>query len=152
MANLFRRILVPHDFSVQARKALRIAADLAAAHHGRLIVLHVITPAYPPAGMVFWVPDAELAADARISLERETKAVLGRRPVKVAHRVVIGVPFQQILTAARDADSIVMATMGRSGLVHALLGSVAEKVVRHAPIPVLTVRAGRAGRRARRAK
>ena len=72
--------------------------------------------------------------------------------MKVAHRVVIGVPLQQILTAARDADSIVMATMGRSGLVHALLGSVAEKVVRHAPIPVLTVRAGRAGRRARRAK
>jgi nucleotide-binding universal stress UspA family protein len=58
---------------------------------------------------------------------------------------MIGAPAGCILEAAHKADAIVMGTLGRSGLRHLLLGSVAERVVRHAPIPVLTVRA--AGRR-----
>jgi len=53
--------------------------------------------------------------------------------------VVLGDPLQRILAAARDADSIVIATAGRTGLSHLLIGSV-EKVVRHASVPVLTIR------------
>jgi nucleotide-binding universal stress UspA family protein len=52
----------------------------------------------------------------------------------------MGNPLQCILAAARDVDSIVMATVGRTGLAHFLIGSVAEKVVRHSPVPVLTIR------------
>jgi nucleotide-binding universal stress UspA family protein len=54
--------------------------------------------------------------------------------------VVLGHPVERILDAARRADTIVMATAGRSGLAHLVIGSVAERVVRHAPVPVLTIR------------
>jgi universal stress protein A len=62
---------------------------------------------------------------------------------EVATRVLTGAPWDQIVAAARDdsaIDLIVMGTHGRTGLKHALLGSVAEKTVRHAPCPVLVVR------------
>ncbi|TMB48311.1 MAG: universal stress protein [Deltaproteobacteria bacterium] len=64
----------------------------------------------------------------------------GARAPRTRCRVVLGDPLQRILAAARDADSIVIATAGRTGLSHLLIGSVAEKVVRHAPVPVLTIR------------
>jgi nucleotide-binding universal stress UspA family protein len=54
---------------------------------------------------------------------------------------MVGPPAGCILEAARKADAIVMGTLGRTGLPHLLIGSVAERVVRHAPVPVLTVRA-----------
>jgi nucleotide-binding universal stress UspA family protein len=66
--------------------------------------------------------------------------------------VQLGDPTTRIVAAAKNADLIVMATEGRTGLSHLLIGSVAEKVVRHSPVPVLTVRppAARKVRRARR--
>ncbi len=151
MTHLFRRILVPYDFSRHASRALAVAADLAAEHRGRLTVLHVVTPFYPPEGAVVWVPDVDLVGAARRDLEVAVARTVGRRAVRAECRVVIGVPFQRIIEAARGADAIVMATMGRSGLTHLLIGSVAEKVVRHSPIPVLTVRqaGARASARAR---
>jgi nucleotide-binding universal stress UspA family protein len=60
--------------------------------------------------------------------------------------VVLGEPVQVILDRARGADSIVMATMGRTGLGRLLIGSVAERVVRHSPVPVLSLRSGRSKR------
>ena len=63
------------------------------------------------------------------------------RPVKTW--VMVGPPAACILEAARKADTIVMGTLGRTGLPHLLLGSVAERVVRHAAVPVLTVRTRR---------
>ena len=68
-----------------------------------------------------------------------TKA-LGKDTPRVTYRVDVGDASQCILEAARRADSIVMSTHGRSGLTHLLIGSVAEKVVRHATVPVLTIR------------
>ena len=149
MAALFRRILVPHDFSRNATQALRAAADLAVAHKGRLIVLHALPAVYPvvgysmmPMSKDFPVPGPELVARMRQRLEALVASELaGRRKRSVECRVVIADPFQAIMQAARGASVIVMGTLGRTGLPHLLLGSVAEKTVRHSPVPVLTIRA-----------
>jgi nucleotide-binding universal stress UspA family protein len=150
MSRLFHRILVPHDFSKEATQALRVAAELAAGAKGRLIVIHAIPNVYPVAGLppmapVGWYPPpvapAELVATERRRLETLVARTLrGRGRTRAACRVVTGDPFQCIMDAARGATTIVMSTLGRTGLPHLLLGSVAEKIVRHAPIPVLTIR------------
>jgi nucleotide-binding universal stress UspA family protein len=151
MAELFRKILVPHDFSPHATRALSVAADLAATSKGRLVVLHALPPVYPVVGLP---PPAlrkaspppvegpELVGRVRQRLEAlVAREVSGHRRVRVECRVVIADPFQAIIEAARGATAIVMGTLGRTGLPHLLLGSVAEKTVRHSPVPVLTIRA-----------
>jgi nucleotide-binding universal stress UspA family protein len=149
---LFRRILVPHDFSEHADRALAVAAALAREHGGRLLVLHVITPFQPigfrgePIVIPNDVPERLLAQ----LKTRVAQTVKGRSAPKVACKVEIGDPFHRIIAAASAADTIVMATLGRTGFARALIGSVAEKVVRHAPVPVLALRPAQgraAGRR-----
>ncbi len=149
MATLFRRILVPHDFSQPATRALAVAADLAAPRHGRLIVLHVIPPIYPPHGAP-WFPDAALIARERRRLEAVVARVTRGRRLPFECRVDVGGPLERIIDAARGADSIVMSTAGRTGIPRLLIGSVAERVVRHSPAPVLTVRPPVRARAARR--
>jgi nucleotide-binding universal stress UspA family protein len=78
------------------------------------------------------------------------RTVTGRGAPRVDCQVVIGDPFQRIVDAARRADLIVMATAGRTGLSHLLIGSVAEKVVRHSSVPVLTLRPASTRARAKR--
>jgi nucleotide-binding universal stress UspA family protein len=78
--------------------------------------------------------------DTRQRLETQVKKLLGPRRVSFECWVLVGDPFQQIMAAARTTDLIVMATAGRTGLSHLVIGSVAEKVVRHSPAPVLTIR------------
>jgi nucleotide-binding universal stress UspA family protein len=151
---LFRRILVPHDFSAPATRALAVAAQLARAHRGRLLVLHVVGPFHPatalPTEAPAWVPEPELIEGERRRLERIVSDTVGRRGGPPAEcRIVIGDPFRRIADATRGVDSIVMATAGRTGLSHLLIGSVAEKVVRHARVPVLTVRGPTPARRRR---
>jgi nucleotide-binding universal stress UspA family protein len=143
--NVFRRILVPHDFSDAANHALEVAADLAATHRGTITVLHVLTPfysgpGYPTQAEIAWTPPAELAAERRARLAKLVRERLGARARRVTCKVATGEALPSILRAARAADAIVMATLGRTGLAHLLIGSVAEKVVRHASIPVLTIR------------
>jgi nucleotide-binding universal stress UspA family protein len=153
MTSTFRRILVPFDFSTPARRALETAAGLAAERGGRLVVLHVVTPMYGEAG-ILWFPERMFLEDMR----RRLTALVGRvtRTRRVAARclVVVGTPVERILAAAKGADVIVMSTMGRTGLSRMLLGSVAERVVRYSPVPVLTVRgkSGRGGRGRRRGR
>ena len=156
MASLFRKILVPYDFSPAANAALETAVGLASEHGGTLVVLHAITPVYPATpfaaeeGIPAWVPPKTLIAEMRARLEATVTGVRKRRRLRGAVcRILVGEPYRCIIAAARDADSIVLGTLGRSGLSHLLIGSVAEKVVRHAPVPVLTVRA-QGGRRTRR--
>jgi nucleotide-binding universal stress UspA family protein len=155
MAKLFRRILVPHDFSDHATRALEVAAELAATHGGKVTVLHVVTPVYAGLGFteadIGWNPPARTLREIQTHLEAIVKRAIGRRAAGVVCRIAIGYPVEAILNAARRADVIVIATMGRSGLSHLLIGSVAENVVRHAPVPVLTIRARRrTGKRPRR--
>jgi nucleotide-binding universal stress UspA family protein len=140
-ASLFRRILVPHDFSPQATVALKAAARLAKQHRGKLTVLHVVVPFYLPADVPFGMAaPGDLVVEQRRHLERLVAKTVGRNGPRVSVRVEIGDAPQRIIDAARRADSIVMATSGRTGLAHFLIGSVAEKVVRHAEVPVLTMR------------
>jgi nucleotide-binding universal stress UspA family protein len=141
MATVFRKILVPYDFSRSAGRALRTAVDLARTHEGALQVLHVIPPLYPLHGRPI-VPSATDLAETRRRLDAVVaRAVKGRRVPRVRTSVVVGSPAPCILAAAAKADAIVMGTLGRTGLPHLLIGSVAERVVRHATVPVLTVRA-----------
>ena len=159
MADLFRSILVPHDFSPSATRALRLAADLASAR-SQIVVLHVVIP-YPVTGItpgeVPFVSPETLVTDAKRRLETVVRRIFGRRR-RLETRVVVGDPATRIVDAARRATCVVMATRGRTGLAHLLIGSVAEKVVRHSPRPVLTMRAAgtqrptmrRGGRRAMR--
>src|SRR5262245_36434681 len=140
-ASLFRRILVPHDFSSQANVALKTAARLAREHRGALTVLHVIVPFYMPADVPFgFAADslptpASFAPEQRKHLEELVRKVLGKDAPRVTCKVDVGDASQCILDAAPRAGSIVMSTSGRSGLSHLLIGSVAEKVVRHANVP-----------------
>lgn len=135
--SLFRHVLVPHDFSPQATVALKTAAQLAKAHRGKLTVLHVLVPFYMPADVPFGMP---AVGEQRQVLQRLVTKALGAGGPPVTVRVDIGDASQRIIDAARRADSIVMATSGRTGVAHFLIGSVAERVVRHATVPVLTLR------------
>lgn len=145
-SKLFRRILVPHDFSDAAARALREAVGLAAANGGKIILQHVIVPFYMPAELPFGLATdtmpnpTSFIPELTKRLDTLAKKAVGTSGVKYALRVEVGEPSQTILEAASGADSIIMATHGRSGLAHLLIGSVAEKIVRHATIPVLTIR------------
>jgi len=113
---MWKKILVPHDFSTCAAHAVRLAADLAKTHGARLVVLHV-SPL---------PPNVTLRNDG---LSVETLAVTG----DVATEIVSA-------AQAKGVDAIVMGTHGREGLSHLMLGSVAEKVIRRSEVPMVTVR------------
>jgi nucleotide-binding universal stress UspA family protein len=141
------RILCPTDFSECATDAARYAVDLAARLGARVTLLHVyMAPVYAlPDGSSF-IPGpqtlAELESGARRGLEA-LRAQLARPEVEIDVDTADGPTAEMIATTALDEkyDLIVMGTHGRTGLRHLLLGSVAEKVVRTAACPVLTVRA-----------
>ena len=142
-SRLFRRILVPHDFSDHATRALQVAVGLAEPD-SVITVVHAVAPVYStmggPAADLAWTPTPEMVSDVKRSLVRVIERSLGRTAAaEVRCRVVLADPLTAILAAARAADVIVMTTVGRTGLGHLLMGSVAEKVVRHAKVPVLTL-------------
>lgn len=144
MAKLFQRILVPYDFSDHSRHALEVACDLAAESGGEVAALCALEPVTslagirPPGGPI-WYPPEDLVESERERLEKEVARTIGRRAIRSRTSVVVAAPLEAILAAAESADVIVMATTGRGALSHLLVGSVAEKVVRHAPVPVLTI-------------
>jgi nucleotide-binding universal stress UspA family protein len=157
MTGLFRRVLVPHDFSPSATRAFRVAADLAVRHGGRLVVLHAIPPMYPildlPPEAYLPPRDPQLIERVRQRLAASVaREIRGRRKPRVDCRVVVADPLRAIMQAAREASVIVMGTVGRTGMPRVLLGSVAEKTVRHSLVPVLTVGPGGRLRRASRSR
>lgn len=144
---MFKRILVPVDFSPHSTFAVRLGADLARRHSGAITLLHVFDPLpYALPGDV----DA-LLPDQRQRLDSQTQKSLAaaqRRAEtagapRVQRQLLEGNPAEEIVRFASEGqfDLIVMGTHGRRGLQHALLGSIAERVVRLAPCPVLTARA-----------
>ena len=142
-----RRILAPTDFSDDSTRAVWYAAELAEKFAAELVLLHVVqdtTLVLPDAVMPTPVaaPDLdEMTAADRSGLARVVADLnLGRLNPKTEVRV--GTPAAEIDAAAKDlkADLICVSTHGRTGLAHLLLGSVAEKILRHAPCPVLVVR------------
>jgi nucleotide-binding universal stress UspA family protein len=151
---MIKRILVPVDFSDPSLRALDFAVELSRPLAAQVILLHAVEPVYyPVAGDMYGVGfdlgnvyDAiERAARTQLS---ELAAKLKARGVAVRTLLTLGTAHQVILDSAKKlkADLIVMSTHGRTGLSHVLIGSVAERVVRTAPCPVLTV-PGRATRR-----
>jgi len=141
-----QHVLVPIDFSACADEALNYAIALAHKLQARLTLLHVIhaVPLWSEGDMGLALPDAylrESEAQGKQSLEQRRQRAQ-EAGVQADILTVHGVPFQSILDTARDQqiDLIVLGTHGRTGLQRVLLGSVAEKVVRLAPCPVLTVR------------
>jgi nucleotide-binding universal stress UspA family protein len=147
----FRRLLVPHDLSTHADRALKVAADLVGPA-GELLVLHAVAPIVPAADLSgapgFYIPIDELVQGARDHLDRVVGRVLRGRGPKTRIAVTVGDPYASIMERTRGMDAIVMSTVGRTGLAHLVIGSVAEKIVRHSPIPVLTLRPSAARRMA----
>ncbi len=137
-----RAILVAADFSGCSEDAFRVARALASDYRARLIVLHVATP--PPFVTPGELQKALQRPDGyRAELEGRLRLVYpADSPAGVEYRVQDGDPAVEILGVAREArcDLSVMGTHGRTGLGRMLLGSVAEKVVRKAACPVLTVK------------
>ena len=143
----WKRICCPIDFSDASRAAMEVAADLARRQGADLVLLH----AYPIPGYTF--PDGsvvaspkmmqELADQAERHLEEWRAAAEGLvgAPRVTTHKAV-GEPAAEIVAYAKErrVDLVVVGTHGRTGLEHALMGSVAERVVRRAHCPVLTVR------------
>ncbi|MEW6117709.1 MAG: universal stress protein [Nitrospirota bacterium] len=143
---LIKKILFPTDFSEGARSALPYAVDFAKSCSAKLYMLHVIYDIATASGL--YVPHVsvdemykELEAGARKELEKfGAEERMDIRNIEYA--VLRGVPYDEILKYAKEQaiDLIVIGTHGRKGLDRFLFGSTAEKVVRYAPCPVLTVR------------
>ncbi len=147
----FRKILYPTDFSDPSCTGVRAAAELAAHFDAELIVLHVVSPipiAQPPFP---GVPGGNIAFDVPLyqneliesSRKRLDELVARRVPqgVRVRKEVTTGDHAYEILRTAEEekADLIVIPTRGRSGWRRFMFGSVAEKVIKHASLPVLTI-------------
>src|SRR5262245_45119836 len=146
MRPLIRSILVPTDFSPSSDRAIDYASAVAANFCATVHLIHVLDPLVPSS--VPWEAPTERAArhersyqDGRARLA-VVAATLDEQRVHVTSEVRSGNPATEIEHAAIDygADLIVMATHGRTGLPHLLLGSVAEHMIRYANCPVLVVR------------
>jgi nucleotide-binding universal stress UspA family protein len=146
---VFHRILHATDFSSASRPALAQAIALARQNRASLWVAHALSPlVLPDSGGLGFVPPGTYEAldrSARQHARKQLTALVGRARkagVRATPLLLDGAPHEQLLRAARrqHADLIVIGTHGRTGLSKVLLGSVAERVVRLAPCPVLTVR------------
>jgi universal stress protein A len=164
----FTHVLIPTDFSEPANHALRYALEEATLHHAKVTLLHIL-PAHTSTDVYFITGAPEPQPGFEPALERRLGTPAPPQPTVVLHDhneealpqlrdlmpdsfqgaweadVATGSPAETIVRIAQEraADLIVMGTQGRTGLSHVLLGSVAEKAVRLAPCPVLTVRYGR---------
>lgn len=141
-----RRILFPTDFSEPAEYAWSYALTFAQEFGAEVHLVHVVTP--PPRLTEGYAVDFDpertmraLTVEASASMDQQVEAAKSRGLI-FCREVRVGVDYREIIdyAAKHDIDLIVMATHGRTGLAHVLLGSVAEKVVRKAPCPVLTIK------------
>jgi universal stress protein A len=142
----FKRIVCPTDFSEPACKAIKAAGELAEKFSAELILMHVVGPVpvlETPTGLAGFDVAAyqqELSASAASSLQMRLEKHV---PSSVAARTVVvhGEAAHEIVRVANeeDADLIVVSTHGESGWRHRIFGSVAEKVIRHAQCPILTI-------------
>lgn len=142
-----KKVLVPTDYSELSEVATVYGCELAARFNAELHLLYVVDDVAP----IFFDPEAamiplgELLEDQKSAAAKALAEMVEeswRAKIDVVREVRQGKPFVEIVRYARekDIDLIAIGTHGRGGLQHALLGSVAEKVVRKAPCPVLTVR------------
>ena len=149
---IYRRILIPVDFSECSQEALAQACDLARRFDAELHLVHVVEP-FP----TVTVASAEFYGDYHNYVKQQIDAARGQLsalpppelgPKPVVRAILQGRPDQEIVSYAADhgTDLIVLGTHGRTGVNRWLIGSVSERVVRHAPCAVLVVRPAAAKR------
>ena len=140
---MYDDILVPTDGSPAATGAVEHAIDLAAVTGGRIHALYVVDTATATAvPEAQWVTVEEFLEDAGEEALATVRELAAKSDVGIQTVIRHGGPHEQITAYAGEAaiDLIVMGTHGRSGLDRVLLGSVTEKVIRHADVPVLVKR------------
>jgi nucleotide-binding universal stress UspA family protein len=154
---LFERVLVPLDGSRLSTKALKYAVELVKRFDSDIILLRVVTPTTPmPAGDSAGMESAAAAAMAMEAAELQDKTKANRarqylnaknrqitaQGVKCSTHIIVGTPARVINQVAKKekAGLIVMTTHGRSGIKRAILGSVADQVIRESGLPVLAIR------------
>jgi nucleotide-binding universal stress UspA family protein len=144
-----RHILVPTDFSQASRLAVDAAAVLARQIGAKITLVHVYDPkGLAPPATLGWTPAQQKSVEIEVqkAIEQSFEELVKDHltDVEVADRVILhdSSPAHGICEYATrvGADLIAISTHGRTGLKHLLVGSVAERVVRHAPVPVLTLR------------
>ena len=141
-----RSILVPIDFSIHSKNALKYAVPIAEKFRASLHLVYVVEPTIYPADLGFGqvvLPgvEDELREKGAEELEMLIKKEIGKR-VGASCAVRTGNPHQEILREAdeREVDMIIVATHGHSGMEHMLFGSTADRIVRSARCPVMTIR------------
>jgi len=152
---MFRSILVPVDYSEHSKASVRYAAELAKNVGATLHVVHVWDrPTYASDAVLVRRPGEEHCSLAELiqrNAENDMKdflATLELGDVKLTHELLSGDPTAKLVEQLRGGgyDLVVLGTHGRTGLMHLLMGSVAEKLVRLSPVPVLTVPPASRGR------
>ena len=143
---MFQKILVPLDFSDYTDEIMNVAAQIAQKFGSTIHLLHVIP------NMDYFTPyESFLSAGNLVNIQREIEREVGKdmeavaekiKDIPVTKAIHTGIAVLEIVDYVRTEkiDLVVMGTHGRGGLEHILIGSVAEKVVRKSPCPVLTIR------------
>lgn len=142
---MFKKILYPIDFSEYTEEITNYAVSIAKKYSSELHLLHIIPNLnyYTPYES-FLTPENLIDMERNIEkeIEKDFNKVIKKIDVPVNKIIKTGVTFVEIIDYIKEEgiDLVVMGTHGRSGIEHILIGSVAEKVVRKSPCPVLTVR------------
>lgn len=146
MSIQIKRILCPTDFSEPSEHALKYGVSFARQYGATIYLLHVIEPVTAVPAIYL---DPAMTFEDRPELEKNVGQLLDdalpgevKTQVQVKTLIRRGAPFLEIIRTAREEeiDLIIISTHGRTGIAHMLLGSTAERVVRKAPCPVLTVK------------
>lgn len=140
------KILVPIDFSDYSKSALKYAVSFANLFKAEMVLIYVVEPIIYPADFSMGqiaIPSMNTEWD-KTAIEQLEKLSKSEIPVNIKVKTIVktGKPFMEIIETASEEniDLIIIATHGHSGVEHILFGSTAEKVVRKAPCPVLTLR------------
>ena len=146
METNIKKVLVPIDFSDYSKSALKYAVNFAKTFNADIILIYVVEPViYPPdfsMGQIA-MPSINTEWDDRAKDELQKLAKNEIAEIAGVKTIIkTGKPFVEIIETAKEenVDLIIIATHGHSGVEHILFGSTAEKVVRKAPCPVLTLR------------
>lgn len=145
LTKMINNILAPIDFSDYSKNALKYAAEFAKEFNAKLYLIYVVEPMIYPADFSMGqiaIPSTDIDLHARAEEELKNLAKSINSGLKVETMIKTGKPFVEIIETAKekDIDLIIIATHGHTGVEHLLFGSTAEKVVRKAPCPVLTLR------------